>query len=70
MFAIRSARTIGFVAFAAGSAYWLTRRRRPPPPMRVRDAGPAAMTCPPREWDAVDQKADESFPASDPPGTY
>ncbi|MDR6952384.1 hypothetical protein J2X65_001739 [Ancylobacter sp. 3268] len=32
-----------------------------------RDAGPENMTNPPRAWDKVDQAADESFPASDPP---
>jgi hypothetical protein len=37
----------------------------------VRDAGPDAirdMTH--REWTKEDQASDESFPASDPPGTY
>jgi hypothetical protein len=37
---------------------------------QVRDAGPDAMTKPPKRWDVVDQQADESFPASDPPGNY
>ena len=32
-----------------------------------RSAGPEAMKHPPRSWDKVDQAADESFPASDPP---
>jgi hypothetical protein len=36
----------------------------------VRDAGPDNMQTPPRRWDSVDQQADESFPASDPPGNY
>jgi Tfp pilus assembly protein PilV len=36
----------------------------------IRDAGPAEMALPPRSWDIVDQQADESFPASDPPGNY
>ena len=38
---------------------------------KVRDAGPEAMADKPkREWTAQDQASDESFPASDPPGTY
>jgi len=33
----------------------------------ARSAGPDAMRDPPRDWNKVDQAADESFPASDPP---
>ena len=36
-------------------------------PGAVRSAGPEAMRDPPKEWEAVDQALDESFPASDPP---
>lgn len=36
----------------------------------VRAAGPKEMSAPPRDWDRVDEVADESFPASDPPSTY
>ncbi|MGX0878226.1 NADH:ubiquinone oxidoreductase subunit 3 (subunit A) [Roseovarius sp. MBR-154] len=36
----------------------------------VRPAGPETMEDRPRSWDMVDERADESFPASDPPGTY
>lgn len=35
---------------------------------QTRSAGPEGMRSEPRrEWDRVDQAADESFPASDPP---
>ncbi|WP_293843199.1 hypothetical protein [Sphingopyxis sp.] len=35
---------------------------------QTRSAGPAAMRdAPRRDWDRVDEAADESFPASDPP---
>lgn len=43
---------------------------RPKPIPTVRDAGPETMSAPPKRWDTVDQQADESFPASDPPGNY
>ena len=33
----------------------------------VRPAGKDEMRDPPREWDALDEINDESFPASDPP---
>jgi hypothetical protein len=33
----------------------------------ARSSGPDAMRDPPEDWDKVDQAADESFPASDPP---
>lgn len=37
----------------------------------VRDAGPEAMRDPvQRDWTATDERIDESFPASDPPGNY
>jgi len=40
-------------------------------PVPVRDAGPDAMRDQPgRHWSVEDQQADESFPASDPPGNY
>lgn len=38
---------------------------------KVRSAGPSAMADPPAQgWSKVDQRVDESFPASDPPSTY
>ena len=41
-----------------------------PGPRYVRPAGRKEMSAPPRDWDRVDEAGDESFPASDPPGTY
>ena len=50
----------------------LERGKRAPGPVgdsgAARSAGPEAMRDPPEEWEKVDQAADESFPASDPPG--
>lgn len=37
---------------------------------RIRVAGPSEMRDPPGRWSDVDERSDESFPASDPPGTY
>ncbi|MCK9541362.1 MAG: hypothetical protein M0R03_04945 [Novosphingobium sp.] len=39
-------------------------------PNQVRNAGPEAMRSDPPAWDRTDEASDESFPASDPPGTY
>lgn len=50
-------------AFASGEA-------TPGNTSQVRNAGPDAMRDTPRSWDRTDQASDESFPASDPPGTY
>jgi hypothetical protein len=60
------------IAIGAGAAYAEERRRkrRLKQAKRVRDAGPDNMRSPPRRWDPHDQALDESFPASDPPGTY
>lgn len=41
-----------------------------PGPRYIRPAGRREMSAPPRDWDLVDETGDESFPASDPPGTY
>ena len=38
---------------------------------KVRNAGPKSMRTPSeKEWTKTDEASDESFPASDPPGTY
>ena len=37
---------------------------------KVRHAGPEGMRSDPASWSKRDQTLDESFPASDPPGTY
>lgn len=37
---------------------------------QVRDAGPKAMASDVHKWSKVDERSDESFPASDPPATY
>ena len=37
---------------------------------KIRNAGPDAMRSDPPQWDKQDEAGDESFPASDPPGTY
>jgi hypothetical protein len=39
-------------------------------PVQVRDAGPVHMRDEEADWDKIDEAADESFPASDPPATY
>lgn len=36
----------------------------------VRTAGRKTMDMPPGRWTKTDEEADESFPASDPPGNY
>lgn len=72
----------GVIAAAAGIGFARWRRRQaencnPGTAARregegdVRSAGPEGMrSIPKREWTAIDQSSDESFPASDPPGTY
>lgn len=57
------------VGLAARAIVKLTSRPRPRP-ATIRNAGPAEMRDPPTDWDAVDERDDESFPASDPPGGY
>jgi len=45
----------------------IPRRARAP---GIRQSGPREMKDPPRDWDLTDERSDESFPASDPPGNY
>ena len=58
----------------AGAFLALARRARHPVPApnftHVRDAGTGQMRLKPLSWDLQDETLDESFPASDPPGTY
>lgn len=53
----------GHVAFASGEPDGANFSK-------VRNAGPGGMRSDPPEWDKADEASDESFPASDPPGTY
>jgi hypothetical protein len=67
--------TMVLVATGAVATWALMRRAsRSPKPIpamqKVRNAGTEEMALPPRNWDIVDQQVDESFPASDPPGSY
>ena len=59
----RQERTTGKAAFAAGQEAGQNFAQ-------VRDAGPQAMADSTPGWSKVDQRSDESFPASDPPATY
>ena len=69
---------VGFVGYkyyekskSEGDAAFATGQETGANFAKVRDAGPEAMADKPkREWTAADQASDESFPASDPPGTY
>jgi len=50
------------------SAAFANRETDPENFDQTRSAGPAGMRdTPRRDWDRVDEAADESFPASDPP---
>lgn len=47
--------------------------RKPGPkdaPVQVRPAGPKSMADAPKNWDAIDEAVDESFPASDASAKY
>ena len=70
----------GLAAAVLGRLWWkresdhpaaALRGDAPPGPVghsgSARTAGTGEMRDPPKEWDEVDEAADESFPASDPP---
>ena len=64
---------LGLYAVTARLIPRLGRKLAAPPAMAtdpVRASGPDEMRDRPASWDMVDERADESFPASDPPGTY
>lgn len=66
-------RFTAFCAGLAGGALLLCLARSRPEARAsapVRDAGPEQMRDPPPAWSDIDERSDESFPASDPPGTY
>jgi len=73
---LRKILIMGLVGYALTKAF--ARPERNPvtstPPHnaspRVRQSGPREMKDPPRDWDLTDERGDESFPASDPPGNY
>jgi hypothetical protein len=44
-----------------------SKNKKDKKPPEVRNAGRKHMRNPPKNWDKVDEAADESFPASDPP---
>jgi len=69
---------MGLLAGAGGLLYnWLSRRQAAKKPAPVfssgvtRDAGPDTQSGIDKgQWDKIDEQADESFPASDPPSNY
>ncbi|MFC3097994.1 hypothetical protein [Alteraurantiacibacter palmitatis] len=62
---------LGAAGYVAYKYYLATKEQAETAGATVRDAGPDAMTNPPQQgWSKVDQRIDESFPASDPPSTY
>lgn len=72
---------MGMIAGLGGLLYSLTRKMRRPKGNEdaapvfssgvTRNAGPTEQKyTDKRNWDDVDERSDESFPASDPPATY
>lgn len=69
---------MGLLAGAGGLLYnWLSKRNAAKQAAPVfssgvtRDAGPEQQSGVDRgQWDKIDEQADESFPASDPPANY
>jgi uncharacterized membrane protein YebE (DUF533 family) len=63
---------VGLLAYRAMKKRQSEERQLQPnaPSPPVRDAGPEAMRTQPDRWGRTDQRSDESFPASDAPGTY
>ena len=58
------------VAGAALILFWTWPRSGESSGRDIRAAGPDQMRDPPPDWSEMDERLDESFPASDPPITY
>lgn len=66
-------RALALLAILAGVVLLTGSTGRRPGPGAgriVRAAGPDQMRDPPPDWTETDERGDESFPASDPPGNY
>jgi hypothetical protein len=62
---------LGLAVLLGAAAFRLIwPRAKPGDTPYIRAAGREEMAFPPRNWDLVDEASDQSFPASDPPGTY
>ncbi len=77
LFRLAALATLGYVGYkyfekakSQGDAAFATGQETGDNFSKVREAGAHAMADKPREWTVEDEASDQSFPASDPPGTY